>query len=409
MFWTGCESALSGTVYPRDKYEYIATDEGPLAVLSTRYDLVALARSLPGTLLPPSAGMFRYIPFLPLAPDADFPSLVVGMTPLVPVRHHDRFKLWVKDEGRNPTGSLKDRSSALVCAKAKELGVRTITTASSGNAAAATSAMAANLGLECVIFVPEAAPTAKICQNRLFGARVYLVPGEYDDAVACCHEVAARKGWYNRSTAYNPFTVDGKKTVAFEICEQLADEPFSGKFVAPDVVVTPCGVGNILSGIHKGFQELYDAKLIDKVPRIIASQAEGSNSIYVCWRDGGDPREIKPMVPFTRADSLSTAMPNDAIRAMRAVTETGGAFVEVSDKEIFEALPRMARISGVFGEPAAATAWAGMEKAWDQGHIQADDRVVLVSTGNGLKDIPGALASLEGMNEPVRVTDASAI
>ena len=412
MFLTGCESALSGTLYPTDKYEYYATDEGPLAVLSTRYDLAALARSLPGSLLPPTAGMFRYLPFLPLSPTSRFPSLVVGMTPLVPVVRENSpfpFDLWVKDEGRNPTGSLKDRSSALVCAKAKERGVKTIATASSGNAAAATSAMASNLGLECAIFVPEEAPMAKICQNRLFGAKVFLVPGEYDAAVECCRVVAARKGWYNRSTAFNPFTVDGKKTVAFEICEQLAERPFSGEFVAPDVIVTPCGVGNILSGIYKGVEELHGAGLIKKVPRIIGCQAEGSNSIYVCWRDNADPREIKPMVPFTKADSLSTAMPNDAIRSLKAVKESGGAFVDVTDDEIFKAIPEMAKVSGVFGEPGAATAWAGMVKAWKQGHIRDGEKVVLVSTGSGLKDIAGALRALEGIAEPVRVTDMDKI
>lgn len=410
MFWTTCESAVSGKQYPKDKYTYMATDEGEYAVLSTRYDMEGIKASLPGSLLHPSQGLFRYMPFLPIDPKSQRPSFAVGGTPLVHVpKSSFKFNLWIKDEGRNPTGSLKDRSSALVCTKAKELGIKTITTASSGNAAAATSAMACNLGLECAIFVPKDAPAAKVAQNRIFGSKVYLVDGVYDDAVAICKQVAERKGWYNRSTGFNYLTVDGKKTVSFEICEQFASfksgKDWAGEFEAPDVIVCPCGVGNILSGIHKGLCELKEAGLISKVPRLIAVQAEGSNSLYVCWKEGGDPTKIEPMVPFTKADSLSTAWPNDSIRAIRAVTETGGAFIEVNDDQIFTALPEMARTSGVFGEPASATAWAGLKLASDRGLIKEGENVVLVSTGNGLKDTNGAIRSVEGQDDIVMVTD----
>jgi threonine synthase len=418
MYWTGVTSAFSGKSYPIDKYEYIADDEGPLSVLSTTYDFPSLSRSLPQSLLPPSFGMFRYLPFLPINPQASLPSLVVGGTPLVPVPDSKcpfPFSVWVKDEGRNPTGSLKDRSSAVVCLKAKELGRGTITTATSGNAAAATSAMACNLGLECIIFVPAAAPVAKIVQNRVFGSKVFLVDGEYDDAVAVCKAVAARKGWYNRSTGYNPFTIDGKKTVSFEICEQFAEVEsrdgigFRGRFAAPDVIVTPVGVGNILSGIHKGLVELLGVGLIERLPRIIGVQAEGSNSLYVCWKENGDPTKIEPMVPFTCADSLSTAWPNDALRSIRAVKETGGAFVEVNDAQLLSAIPEMARASGVFTEPAGGVAWAGLKIAEQQGLIKPGEKVVIVNTGSGLKDIPAVLRSMESENLPIPIKSADEV
>jgi threonine synthase len=362
--------------------------------------------------------MFRYIAFLPLDPASEIPRLVVGGTPLVPVPREKsgfKFNLWVKDEGRNPTASLKDRSSALVCTKAKELGVSTICTASSGNAAAATSAMASSMGVKCVIFVPELAPKPKIIQNLVYGSKVYLVKGDYDKAVETCKIAAQKHGWYNRSTGFNQFTVDGKKTASFEICEELAsivdgsDCRFAGRFLAPDVIVVPCGVGNILSGIYKGLIELLGAGLIDKLPRLIAVQAEGSNSLYECWRDNADPREIRPMIPFTCVDSLSTGYPNDCIRAVKAVRETNGAFIECNDDQILAALPEMARITGVYAEPAGASAWAGLKIAVEKGLIAEGENVVLLSTGNGLKDIDGVMRAVTGLNLPTLIDSVDEI
>jgi threonine synthase len=419
MFWTGFTSAFSGKSYPKDKYEYIADDESPLAVLSTTYDLAALSASLPSSLRPASAGMFRYLPFLPISPSTPLPSFMIGGTPLIPVpagKSPFPFNVWIKDEGRNPTGSLKDRSSAVVCLRAKELGRSVITTASSGNAAAATSAVACNVGLECIIFVPAGAPVAKIVQNRVYGSKVYLVDGEYDDAVAVCMAAAAKHGWYNRSTAFNPFTVDGKKTVSFEICEQLGGLltgsgietgwGLLGKFVAPDIFFIPVGVGNILSGIHKGFIELFGAGLIEKIPRLIGVQPEGSNSLYKCWKENGDPARIEPMSPFTCADSLSTALPSDPLRSVRAIVETNGAFVEVTDPQLLSAIPEMARASGVFTEPAGGVAWAGLKLAVEQGLVKPGENVVLVNTGSGLKDIPAVLRAMENENVPISIWSA---
>lgn len=413
MFWTGSESIISHQVYPTDKYQYNAEDEGPQALLSTKYDMAALSKSLPGSLLPPTSGMFRYMPFLPLNPSSKIPSVIVGGTPLIPVQKElspFNFSLWIKDEGRNPTASLKDRASALVCAKAAELGMDTITTASSGNAAAATSAMACNLGLKCVIFVPEAAPPAKVLQNRLFGAKVFLVEGPYDNAVAACMEASKKFGWYNRSTGFNQFTIDGKKTVSFEICEQFATlQGQDGKFLAPDVVAVAVGDGNIVSAVHKGLKELHEAGLIDKVPRILGVQAEGSNPIYKCWKANGDELKVESVETNTCADSIACGTPNDPIRAVRAARETGGAYVQVSEEAILTSIREMARASGVFAEPAAATTWAGLVEAQKQGLIKEGEKVVMISTGNGLKDIAGATRSMEGLNPALKIKTAGDI
>jgi len=423
MFFTGFESVLTGKEYPIDRYDYIAEDEGPKALLSALYDFEGIKKSLPQSLKSPTLGMFRYMPFLPIKADAKIPNVQVGGTPLIPVpqdRSPFKIQLWIKDEGREPTASFKDRASALVCAKALELGKTTVVTASSGNAAAATSAMAACLGINAVIFVPAHAPPAKVLQNRLFGAKVFLVKGPYDNAVAAAMKAAKKFNWYNRSTGFNPYTVEGKKTVSFEICEQFGGivSPEGsiesqwgrlGKFVAPDAIVVSVGDGNIVAGVHKGLKELHQAGLIEKVPKIICVQAMGSNPLYTCWVNGSDPAECPTVDTTTCADSIACGTPNDPIRAVRAARETGGAYVQVSDEAILAAIPDMACRSGVFAEPAAACAWAGIYEAEKQGFLKPGEKVVMISTGNGLKDINNATRSMEGKNVPFNINDADEI
>jgi len=417
-FHNGFQSTVSGKIFPIDKYEYIAEDEGPFANLNSIYDMEALKKSLPDSLLSPTLGMFRYMPFLPIDPKDKLPNVLVGGTPLIPVPQEKspfKFQLWVKDEGREPTASFKDRASALVCVKALEINKPVITTSSSGNAAAATSAMANALGLKAVIFIPSVAPEAKVLQNRIFGASVFVVDGKYDKAVDACNGAAKKYGWYNRSTGYNPYTIDGKKTVSFEICEQFGGivhpEKCKGEcswgklgyFEAPDVIVVSVGDGNIISGVHKGLKELKAAGLIDKLPRILGVQAHGSNPLYCVWKDKTDPLQIKPVETDTCADSIACDLPADPLRAVQAVTETNGIYVEVTEEEILAGIPEMAHVSGVFPEPAAAAAWAGMHKAVDQGFFTGNEKVVMISTGNGLKDLVSATRAMKGVNEAFRI------
>jgi threonine synthase len=328
--------------------------------------------------------MWRYRPLLPVVDDAFIPPLPVGWTPLVPApRLADRVgldRLWIKDDGRNPTGSLKDRASAMVVARAMQLEAPVVTTASTGNAAAALAGVCASVGKRAVIFVPAKAPNAKIAQLLIYGAKVLLVNGTYDDAFDLCVRTAEEYGWYNRNTGMNPFTTEGKKTAAFEIVEQLG-------WNVPDIVITSVGDGSIIGGLYKGFYDLYQIGWIPKLPRLIGVQAEGSSNMVRAWIRGEDPASMTAGPAETIADSISAGLPRDRIKAMRAVRETGGIYVSVPDSAILAAIPQMARYSGVFAEPAAAAALAGLYEAQRQGAIAGTDSVVLLSTGNGLKDI----------------------
>jgi threonine synthase len=247
--------------------------------------------------------------------------------------------------------------------------------------------------MPAAIFVPASAPEAKIAQLLTYGAKVLLVQGNYDMAFDLAVQASERYGWYNRNTGMNPYTLEGKKTVAFEIAEQLG-------WQMPDVVVVSVGDGNIISGVHKGFRDLLNLGWIDRMPRIIGVQAAGSAACYQVWKDGGDPATMKPINSQTVADSIAADLPRDRVKAVRAVRETRGAFVVVSDQAILLGIPVLARLSGVFAEPAAAAVYAGARVAIEEGYVHPANRVVLIVTGNGLKDIKSAMR-VAGAGYPV--------
>jgi threonine synthase len=302
-------------------------------------------------------------------------------------------QLWIKDDTRQPTGSLKDRASAVAIVKAYETGAKIITTASTGNAAAALSGLCASVNQPNVIFVPASAPEAKVAQSLAFGSRILLVEGNYDDAFDLCLEAAQAYGWYNRNTAYNPYMTEGKKTVAYEILEQL-------EWQSPDVIFIPVGDGCIIGGVHKGLKDLIGLGWIEKIPRLIGVQASGSSSLYDAWKKGIPPTEIRLIKTNTIADSIAAGLPRDRIKAMRAIRETHGAFVVVNDEEILKAIPSLARSSGVFAEPAGAASLAGAVKAISMGLVAPNERIVILVTGSGLKDIR---ATLQGVEKPKRI------
>lgn len=289
-----------------------------------------------------------------------------------------------------PTGSLKDRASAVVVQRARAIHAERILTASTGNAGVALAAMARCANLEAIVLVPESAPRAKLAQLAVFGARVIRVRGSYDDAFALSEAAAQAFGWYCRNTGQNPFTVEGKKTVSFEIAEQLAG--LSGHvrlgFRAPDRVVVSVGDGNILVGVHKGFRELHALGWIERVPKLLGVQAAGSSPIARAWERGDDV--IHEVVTSTLADSIAAGRPADGERALRAVRSTDGAFVIVDDTEILAAIPALGDGAAVFAEPAAAAAFAGLEKAVSRGMIDPSEEVVVLITGSGLKDVAAA-------------------
>jgi threonine synthase len=334
---------------------------------------------------------WRYLPLLPVADPglSGTPLRNVGGTPLYRAeRLAARLglkALYVKDDGRNPTASFKDRASSVVVARALEIGASTVVTASTGNAGAALAGMAAAAGLPAVIFAPQTAPVAKVAQLLMFGAKVVLVKGNYDEAFDLSIKAANEFGWYCRNTGYNPFTVEGKKTAAFELAEQLG-------WRAPDKVFVSVGDGNIITGFWKGFKDLQALGWIDRVPQLMGVQAEGSAACANAWAEAAD--DVKPVEANTIADSISVDLPRDGVRAVRAVRQTDGAFVVVTDDDILAAMRAMARDAAVFAEPAGATAYAGLVRAVEDGMVGAGETVVVVNTGNGLKDVKSAMKAV---------------
>jgi threonine synthase len=208
---------------------------------------------------------------------------------------------------------------------------------------------------------------------------------------------AAEYGWYNRNTGYNPYMTEGKKTAMLELFEQLGWE-------VPDAVFVSVGDGSIIGGLHKGAKDALTLGLIDRIPRIFGVQAAGSDFLVQAFESGEDVLSKAPIAAETVADSISADLPRDRIKAMAAVSETGGAYLRVSDAQILEAIPALARASGVFAEPAGAAALAGLEAAVAGGLVGADDRVAMISTGSGLKDVAAAMSALHRVGtEPLRV------
>lgn len=383
------ECTLCKAQYAPDEVRYVCPKHGNAGILDVVYDYPAINAGTSPAQIAASRdpSIWRYADLLPVQ-DArrSAPPLQVGWTPLYAAERLGQAlglkRLYVKDDGRNPTASFKDRASAVVVAKARELGVEIITTASSGNAGAALAGLAASAAMPAVIFVPQTAPQAKVAQLLMFGARVLLVKGTYDQAFDLCLAASKEFGWYCRNTAYNPYTVEGKKTVSLEICEQFG-------WQAPDAIVVSVGDGNIISGVWKGLRDLHALGWIDRMPRLYGVQAEGAAACYNAWRAGTD--EITPVEAHTIADSISVGLPRDGKRAVRAVRATNGAFLTVSDDEILAAMRDLARGAAVFAEPAASTAYAGLVKAAREGLIGPDEVTVCIVTGNGLKDIASAM------------------
>jgi threonine synthase len=354
--------------------------------LLVEYDLDAIRRGWRREDLARSADrtIWRYLPILPVASRLEGPP--VGWTPLVPAPKLSRDlrlsqPLLLKDDGRNPSASFKCRASSVALMRAKELGHDLVTGASTGNAASATAVLAAAPGIRTRIFVPKTAPRAKIAQLLTFGAEVLAVDGTYDQAFDLCLEATRKFGWYNRNTGFNPYTREGKKTVSFEICEQL-------EWSVPDLVVVPVGDGNILSGVWKGFVEFQRLGFVPRTPKLLAVQAEGSAAIVQAAAGDG---QIRPVSGDTVADSISVSLPRDGEAAVRAIRESGGFGITVSDEAILDAIGEVARGSGIFAEPAAAASFAGLKEAVKRGLVDPGWRVVALITGNGLKDVASAM------------------
>ena len=338
--------------------------------------------------------MWRYRELLPVEETTPNTPLRVGWSPLYEA---DRLanelgiaKLWVKDDGQNPTASLKDRASAMAVAKAQEAGAKVIACSSTGNAASSLAGNAAAAGLKTYIFVPSRAPKGKVAQLMTFGATVVSVQGSYEDTFELSKQAIDRWGWYNRNAAINPYLSEGKKTVGLEIMEQLNWE-------VPDYIAISVGDGCTIVGLWKGLKDLYAIGFIDKLPRLISAQAEGCCPLN---RAIANNEDWYPMEENTLADSIAVGVPRNADKALMAIRESNGIVVNVSDEEIMAAQKLLGRTCGVFGEPAGVTGTAGIKKLCEQGKLPNDAKIVSVVTGNGLKDVANAI---KACGEPISI------
>jgi threonine synthase len=377
-----------GRTYGRDEVRYLCPECGPaykpgmplVGVLEVELDYRAIAER-----------------FERARPDWDlfspverkyFPVYPAGGTPFSPAprlgEHLGRPRLWIKNDGLNPSGSLKDRASLLLVAEAARLGEKTLVAASTGNAASSLAAVCAAAGCRAVIFVPQSAPRAKLVQMLICGARVVPVRGSYDDAFRLSLEYTRRRGGLNRNTAYHPLTIEGKKTAGLEIFAQ-------NEMHVPDAILVPVGDGVIISGIYKAFHDLRAAGLCERLPRLIAVQAESSAAIHDYIVSG----TFRPALsPATIADSISVSVPSNPDLARRAVLESGGFSLTVSDERILEAQALLASKAGVFAEPAAAAAAAALLTDEARERLDPDWQIVILVTGHGLKDVEAPLSRL---------------
>ncbi|MFQ5864778.1 MAG: threonine synthase [bacterium] len=398
----GLKCVSCGREFQPDELDYTCPDCGPLlGTLDVHYDCSAAAQELTRSYLAQNHewSHWRYLPVLPIKNKDVIQPLSVGWTPIYRALNLEQEwnvqAIWIKDDGRNPTASLKDRASSVGVVKALEKGATTVTAASTGNAASSWSAFTALANLKTVIFVPHDAPRAKMAQLLLYGATVIQVQGTYDEAFELCCQSAEKWGWYNRSTAINPYLGEGKKTAALEICEQLHWE-------VPDYVFVSVGDGCILQGMWKGFKDFYELKLIDRLPKMIGVQAEGCAPLVTAWETGA--KLSQPIQPKTIADSISVGIPRDQVKALRAVRESEGQFVAVSDEEILSAISILAKKVGVLAEPAGATGLAGLKKLIEQDVCGSQDRVAVMVTGHGLKDIEGMMKAVN--QKPMEVENS---
>jgi threonine synthase len=334
-----------------------------------------------------------YIELLPLQSIESMPNLRVGKTPLYEINELDGtdlgFSLLLKDDSQNPTFSYKDRASAIVSAFAKENGIDTIVTASTGNAGSSLAGICAAQNQNAIIMVPAAAPIAKLTQIVMYGATLIPVDGTYDDAFDLSVKATEELGWYNRNTGFNPLTIEGKKTSAFELYSQMNGQ-------IPDRIFVPVGDGVIISGVYKGFEDLYKLGWIDKMPIIVAVQSEGSDNIARNIEVGAF--SVKPS--STIADSISVDIPRNFNMAKQFIETYNGETVIISDDEIMKASKILSENTGIFAEPAAATAFGGLLKHKELNKIGPNTKNIIMLTGSGLKDLK-SVQSMINMPDPI--------
>lgn len=375
--------------------EYTCSSCGLDGILDIEYNYDLAAKTLTKEALASREfNHWRYLELLPIAEDAVLPHLQVGWTPVYNAPKIattlNMKAVYIKDDGRNPTASFKDRASSVGVVKATEKKAQIIACASTGNAASSLAGFAAAMGIASIIFVPERAPEPKITQLLIFGATVIRVKGSYEDAWWFCQRACEKWGWYNRNAAVNPYLVEGKKTAGLEIGEQMADN-------MPDWVVFSVGDGCTIAGAWKGIWEMYKLGIAKRLPKMLGVQAEGASPIVKAFRTNSD---LITSEAQTIADSICVGEPRNWRKALKAIQDSNGEMVQVTDEEILEAMRLTARSAAVFGEPAGVAALAGLKRAREEGIVKEGETALVAITGNGLKDVQTAR---KAAGEPIAI------
>ncbi len=385
-----------GSLYNSNEIRYLCEkcalenkpDLPPKGVLKTVYNYKSINKSFD------QLKETGFIDLYPINSTDSLPNLCIGQTPLYSISSLSNknlpFELYLKDDSQNPTFSFKDRASAIVSAFAKEKEISTIITASTGNAGSSLAGICAANNQKAIVMVPESAPIAKIIQIIMYGATIVPVKGSYDDAFDFSLSATKEFGWYNRNTAFNPLTIEGKKSVSFEIFDQLKRE-------VPDRIFIPVGDGVIISGVYKGFEDLMKLGIINRMPVIVAIQASGSDNLTKNLKS--DKFTIKKS--NTIADSISVDIPRNFYMTKKYIEQYDGEWITVSDKQIFDASLFLSKNTGLFAEPAAAAAFAGFLEYRQKSKLQDESKNVVLLTGSGLKDI-NAVKSIARIPEAIK-------
>lgn len=385
---TQLECTLCGRTYSMDEVTYTCPDHGPAqGILEVDYDYGVIRDEFDAPVPGPIDSQWKYRALLPVADEAAAVTIEEGGTDLIEAPNLGAtlgIDLSIKDDGRNPTGCLKDRASSIAVTKAAHAGEDVVTCASTGNAAASLAGYAARAGLDCRIFVPHDAPREKLAQPLVYGADVLAVDGTYDEAYDLSLAATDDLGWYNRNAAINPYQIEGKRTVGFELAEQTAGG-------VPDWLVVSMGDGCTIAGAWKGFDEFSRLGFVEETPKLLGVQAAGASAIHDAFHGHDSVDDVVETV----ADSIAVGRPRNTIKACRALEASGGTALTVTDEDILAAEVILGSHEGLYTEPAGATAIAGIRRARDEGIIEAGERVVAISTGYGLKDAESALAATD--------------
>ncbi|MFW5749690.1 MAG: threonine synthase, partial [Halanaerobium sp.] len=384
---TGLHCIKCGKEYEADPERYLCDDcEDGILDVDYDYQQIKAEWSKADLKSNPDHRIWRFEPLLPINPKTEKPKLAVGNTPIYnsPALAEELGikKLIIKDDGLNPTASLKDRASAMAVVKAQEAGAKTVACSSTGNAASSLAGNIASMGgrMKAVIFVPDRAPAGKLAQLLIYGAEVVSVKGSYEEAFYLSAEAIKQWGWYNRNAAINSYLVEGKKTVSLELAEQLNWE-------MPDWLVFSVGDGCTIAGAYKGLYDLKQIGFIDRIPKLLGVQAAGCAPITEAFRTGKD---LKVTAENTIADSIAVGKPRNWLKAVRAVRDSEGEMINVNDDQILAMMRELGRKTGIFGEPAGVAGMAGLKKAAAEGIVKRDESAAVVITGNGLKDVKNA-------------------